>query len=261
MAKSNDTISKTLIVAFLLCIVCAVVVAGSAVALKPQQVKNKELDRRSNILLAAGLLEPNQVTADKVTELFKKVTVKAVDLRTGEFTDAVNTDSYNQMKAASDPDMSKVLKNDPAGIKRRENISLVYLIGNVDHPDKIILPVRGYGLWSTMYGFLALEGDANTVAGFGFYQQGETPGLGGEVDNPNWKALWPGKEIYADNSMDPEIHLVKGGVSPQTPNAENKVDALAGATLTSRGVTHLLQYWLGRDGFGPFLEKYRSEGA
>ena len=134
----------------------------------------------------------------------------------------------------------------------------VYLAKTEDGQiDKIILPVHGYGLWSTLYGFLALEADANTVAGLGFYSHAETPGLGGEVDNPKWKAQWPGKEVYKDG--EPIVELVKGGVSEQTPNADYKVDALSGATLTSRGVTNLLQFWLGEDGYGPYLKKFRQE--
>ncbi len=120
----------------------------------------------------------------------------------------------------------------------------------------MILPVRGYGLWSTLYGFLALESDGNTIAGLGFYEHGETPGLGGEVDNPRWKAQWPGKEVYEDG--DPVIRLIKGSVDPNAANAEHKVDGLAGATLTSKGVTNLLQFWLGERGFKPFLDNLKS---
>lgn len=260
--ENKDSISRTLLVAALLCVVCAVLVASAAVALKPYQVANQAFDKKSNILLAAGLLDPKDVTKARVEEEYKKVVVKAVDLSTGEFTDVVNVANYDPIKAAKLPDMSQSLKEDPAGLKRRENISLVYLVGSEEKPDKIILPIRGYGLWSTMYGFIALEGDANTVAGFGFYQQGETPGLGGEVDNPKWKTLWKGKKVYADSSdVAPKLSVIKGAVLPNTtPDAEYKVDGLAGATLTSRGVSNLVQYWLGENGFAKFLKKYQLSG-
>ena len=136
---------------------------------------------------------------------------------------------------------------------------MVYLIEKDGKYDKVILPVRGYGLWSTLYGFLALENDFNTVAGLGFYDHGETPGLGGEVDNPKWKAIWPGKEIYSDGDV--AIELVKGNVDSSTPNAENKVDALSGATLTSRGVSNLLRFWMGELGYKSFLSNLRSGEA
>ena len=125
--------------------------------------------------------------------------------------------------------------------------------------DKIILPVRGAGLWSTLYGFLALENDLNTVAGLGFYEHGETPGLGGEVDNPKWKALWPGKEVYDDGQV--AIELIKGSVDASTRNAENKVDGLSGATLTSRGVSNLVQFWMGDNGYKLFLKNLRAGEA
>ena len=70
--------------------------------------------------------------------------------------------------------------------------------------------MRGYGSWSTLYGFMAVKGDLDTVAGFGFYQHGETPGLGGEVDNPKWRGQWPGKELFDDNGK-LAVQIVKGG--------------------------------------------------
>ena len=84
-------------------------------------------------------------------------------------------------------------------------------------------------------------------------------GLGGEVDNPRWKALWPGKEIYQDGNV--AIDLVKGNVDESTPNASHKVDALSGATLTSRGIANLLQFWMGELGYQKFLENLRSGEA
>jgi len=111
-----------------------------------------------------------------------------------------------------------------------------------------------------MYGFMALESDYQTVVGFGFYDQGETPGLGGEVDNPSWKALWKGKEVYNDQG-EAVLGLAKGAVDKADPAAKFKVDGLSGATLTSRGVTNLVHYWLGNEGFGPFLANLRGEGA
>lgn len=135
----------------------------------------------------------------------------------------------------------------------------MYLVENSGAIEKIILPVRGYGLWSTLYGFVALESDANTVVGLGFYEHGETPGLGGEVDNPRWKAFWPGKQVYRDGEV--EIALAKGAVDPASTDAPWRVDGLSGATLTSRGVTNLVQFWLGEDGFQPFLANLKAGEA
>ena len=111
-----------------------------------------------------------------------------------------------------------------------------------------------------MHGFLALKNDANTVVGLGFYEHAETPGLGGEVDNPRWKAFWPGKKVYdLSASEEPLLKLVKGSVDNSRPDATYSVDGLAGATLTSRGVTNLIHYWMGAEGFQQYLKRLRGE--
>lgn len=256
--SSNDSISKTLIVAFSLSIVCAIFVSTAAVMLKPAQEINKALDRKRNILAAAGMLDEEL----GVEEQFSQVTTRLVDLRTGKFTDDQDPEQYDQRKAAKDPAESSALSDemDIANISRRENYSLVYVVeDNAGELDKIILPIHGYGLWSTLYGFVALEKDANTVAGLGFYEHGETPGLGGEVDNPRWKSVWPGKQVYRDGDV--AIGLIKGAVDPASANAPWQIDGLAGATLTARGVTNLVQFWLGENGFEPFLNNLKSGEA
>ena len=101
-------------------------------------------------------------------------------------------------------------------------------------------------------GFLVLEADANTVFGLQFYEHAETPGLGGEVDNPSWRAKWAGKLVYSTQGI-PNIEVVRGHVTSKGHSARHQVDGLAGATLTSRGVTNLLQYWLSEQGFGPIF--------
>lgn len=255
MAK--DTVQRTLIVALALCVVCSLVVSTAAVMLKPTQEANKTLDRKRNILAAAGLLKEGL----SVEEQFSQITTKVVDLRTGRFTEDVDAASYDQKKAAKDSSMSESLSasDDIAKVRRREHYSLVYLVENNGQTETIILPVRGYGLWSTLYGFLALENDGNTVAGLGFYEHGETPGLGGEVDNPRWKSQWPGKRIYKDG--DAAIALIKGTVNSANAQADYQIDGLAGATLTSTGITNLMQFWLGEMGFQPFLNNLKAGGA
>lgn len=260
MSANNDTISKTITVSVLLCVICSVVVSAAAVILKPKQVANKDLDRKTNILAAAGLLEAGK----SVDELFSKITTRVVDMETGKFTDAVDGTSFDIQKAAKDPELSVKLERtqDIASIKRQPKYMPVYLVeGANGELQKVILPVHGYGLWSTLYGFLALEGDLNTVVGLGFYSHAETPGLGGEVDNPAWKATWPGKKVYGEDLTDPQLRLIKGKVEGSTPEAEYKIDGLSGATLTSNGVTNLVQFWMGQDGYAPFLANLRAGGA
>lgn len=259
MSSKKESVARTLTVALLVCLVCSVVVSAAAVALKPVQTTNRLQDKQRNILQIAGLYDESR----SIEEQFSQITPRLVDLRTGEFSDAQDPLTFDQQKASKDPEMSQQLtgEQDIASIRRRADYSTVYVVENTDGSIKtLILPIHGYGLWSTLYGFMALESDLQTVVGLGFYQHAETPGLGGEVDNPNWKAQWQGKVVY-DESGDVDISVIKGSVDPNSPKAEHQVDGLAGATLTSRGVESLVRFWLGEDGFGPFLDHLRAGEA
>lgn len=251
---NNDSIQKTVTVAVLLCLVCSIVVSTAAVMLKPAQKANKELDFNRNILAAAGLLEEGV----SVPEQFKKVSTRLVDLDTGKFTTDIEADKYDQRKASKDPAFSTELSDeqDVAKIGRRVNVAKVYLVEKDGQLDRVILPIKGYGLWSTLYGFIALGADLNTVVGISFYEHGETPGLGGEVDNPKWKGQWTGKEVYgADGNV--AITIVKGTASGN----QYEIDGLSGATLTSRGVDNLVKFWMGKDGYANFLSQLKDGEA
>jgi Na+-transporting NADH:ubiquinone oxidoreductase subunit C len=254
MAFNKDSVSGTLTVAVLVCLICGVFVAAAAVGLRPVQDQNRVLDKRMNILQAAGLYEAGM----DVEAAFERIERRFVDLESGEYVDM--PDSYDQRKAAKSPDASTVLKGaeDIASIRRRPNVAEVYLsVDDSGEVQVIILPVSGYGLWSTLHGFVALQADVNTVTGLGFYEHAETPGLGGEVDNPRWKGLWPGKRLFNDNG-ELAIEVIKGTVDTNSANAVHQVDGLAGATLTTKGVDNLVQFWLGENGFGPYLARLRS---
>ncbi|TBW02092.1 Na(+)-translocating NADH-quinone reductase subunit C [Azotobacter chroococcum] len=262
MSNQKESTVRTLAVAIVVCLVCSVFVAGAAVALKSTQVENKELDKQRSILAIAGLGDAD-LSGKQVKALYKeRIVAKVVDLESGTFSDAQDVNTFDPLKAAKDPKLSDALpgEQDIASIKRRERLTTVYLVEKDGQLDTLILPVRGYGLWSTLYGFMALKGDLNTVVGMGFYQHAETPGLGGEVDNPKWKALWPGKTLF-DEDGKLAVDIVKGNVDSQSPKATHQVDGLAGATLTSNGVENLLRFWLGQKGFGPFIANLRNGGA
>jgi Na+-transporting NADH:ubiquinone oxidoreductase subunit C len=124
--------------------------------------------------------------------------------------------------------------------------------------SRVVLPVHGYGLWSTMYGFLALEADLDTVSGLRFFEHAETPGLGGEVDNPRWQAQWSGKRLF-DEAGEFALQVLKGRVPEGAPDAQHKVDGLSGATITTRGVDNLVRFWVGEQAYGPFLARLRQE--
>jgi Na+-transporting NADH:ubiquinone oxidoreductase subunit C len=262
MSSQKESTARTLIVALLVCLVCSVFVAGAAVALRPTQLENRQLDKQRSILAIAGLGEPGMSTNQVKTLYGERIVAKLVDLQTGKFSDESDPNSFDPLVAAKDPELSQALasEKDIASIKRRERYSVVYVVEQNGELDTLIVPVRGYGLWSTLYGFVAIQGDLNTVKGLGFYQHGETPGLGGEVDNPKWRSQWQGKKLFNEND-ELAIQIVKGGVDPQSPRADHQVDALAGATLTSNGVDNLLHFWLGENGFGPFIANLRAGEA
>jgi len=256
--RNNETIGKTLLVAVILCLVCSLVVSTAAVTLRPLQTANKVLDMKRNILLAAGLLEEGV----DVDFAFEQVQPRLVDLATGAYVEDADPARHDPRAAARDPDLSVAIPphEDLAGIRRRARYATVYLVEYSGGLRSVILPVYGAGLYSTLYGFIALAGDGNRVQGVRFYEHGETPGLGGEIDNPRWLAKWTGKQL-ADAKGQLRISVVKGGVAPDSPEARYQVDAISGATITSRGVSNLMRYWLGEQGFGPFLAKFRSQGA
>ena len=262
MSSQKESTARTLTVALLVCLVCSVFVAGAAVALRPTQLENRLLDKQRSILAIAGLGEAG-MSAKQVKSLYNdRIVAKLVNLETGEFSDEFDPKTFDPLQAAKDPALSKSLPGDEdiASIKRRERFSTVYMVENNGELETLIIPVRGYGLWSTLYGFMAVKGDLNTVAGFGFYQHGETPGLGGEVDNPKWRNQWPGKELFDDNGK-LAVQIIKGSVDPQSPKVDHQIDGLAGATLTSKGVDNLIQFWMGQGGFGPFIANLRAGEA
>jgi Na+-transporting NADH:ubiquinone oxidoreductase subunit C len=254
---ANESISKTLLVAALLCIVCSVLVSAVAVRLKPLQEENKALSTKKNILMAAGLMSEGT----DIERAFSRIDIKVVDLATGEYDDTIDPTRYDQRAAAKQPQSSVAIPRaeDLAGIGRRAEKALVYLVKENETIQTIILPIHGKGLWSTMYAFLALAPDGNTVKGYTFYEHGETPGLGGEVDNPRWRRQWEGKQLYREDGT-LAVAVVKGTVNPGGPDAIHQVDGLSGATLTTVGIHQLMQYWLGEHGFKPYLSRMQNQG-
>ncbi|WP_105903209.1 Na(+)-translocating NADH-quinone reductase subunit C [Vibrio gangliei] len=250
---NKDSIKGTLVTVIALSLVCSVVVSTAAVLLKPKQVANAKLDVQSNIVAVAGFDAKN---AQDVQTIYKEnIEPRLIDFNTGEFVEG-DASKYDMRAASKDPAQSTKLspEQDIAKILRRPNKGLVYLVKDGDNVKEVILPINGTGLWSMMYAFVAVQTDGNTVNGITYYEQGETPGLGGEVENPKWKSQFVGKKLFDENNK-PAIKIVKGG-APQ--GSEHGVDGLSGATLTSNGVQHQFDFWLGDMGYGPFLAKLRA---
>jgi len=258
-APDRDSLLYTLGFAAAVCLVCGVVVASAAVVLRPAQQRNQRIDRVRNVLEVAGLIEPGEELDDAAVEarFGEHIKARIVDLRSGEYNDAADATKYDQRRAAKDPASSTKAPENEARVQRVPRHGLVYHLMRDGEIVSLILPIQGYGLWSTMYGYLALERDAQTVAGITFYEHGETPGLGGEIENPRWRARWKGRRAIADDG-EVKLRVIKGQAgSPEEDPYQ--VDAIAGATITSRGVSNTLAFWLGPHAFGPYLEAYRKQ--
>ncbi|MEM9173653.1 MAG: Na(+)-translocating NADH-quinone reductase subunit C [Myxococcota bacterium] len=240
------------------CLVASLFVAGSAVGLRDRQEANKRLDVQKKVLTVAGLMDADAgLSADEVEALYtSSIQPKAIVLESGDLAPDVDVANYDQRKATTAPDTSIVAPENASKILRLPNEVVVFDIVQDGELKGLILPIEGYGLWGFLYGYLALEPDARTNRGITFYEHGETPGLGGEVDNPRWKALWPGRLAFDDRGK-PAI-AVKKGIAGSVEDDPYQVDGLSGATITSRGVTNLVRFWIGDDGFGPYLDQYRA---
>ena len=261
---ANDSVGKTFGVALGVCLVCSVLVSGAAVSLRPTQAVNKALDKKRNILMAAGLIKADEVVAGaQIEERYQKIKPLVVDLASGDYVDDIDPLAYDQRRAAKDPALSVAISpdKDPASVKRRALRASVYLVEQKGKIKKVILPVHGLGLWSTLYGFVALDAkDINTIRGLVYYEHAETPGLGGEIDNPSWKALWDGKQAFGEDGSI-RISVIKGKVASERPEAKYQVDGLSGATITARGVENMLHYWLSAEGFGPYIDRLKEQGG
>lgn len=259
MASNNDSIKKTLLVVITLSLVCSIIVSVAAVGLRDRQKQNALLDKQVKILEVAGI----DMGKGKVADLYAKyIEPKLLNFETGEFVDTtpegVTAANYDQRAASKVKGKSVKLSadEDKAQIGRRAKLGVIYLVKDGNKVGRVILPIHGKGLWSVMYAFVAVKTDGDTVDGIIYYEQGETPGLGGEVENPSWREKFVGKKLY-DEHHKPAIKIVKGGAAPESTH---QVDGLSGATLTSNGVQHQFDFWLGDMGYGPFLAKVRDGG-
>ena len=259
----SSSFKNTLLVAFSICFIASILVATAAVGLKPIQESNKKKDLLKNILIVGDIYEDNT----DVTKVYKeKISPEIINLETGEvlseekYDKIVNLDDFDILKVANSDKWGKPIPADKdiAKIKRMPKYMIIYRVMKEGNVEKYILPIYGKGLWSTMFAFISLNKDLHTIEGLSFYEHGETPGLGGEVDNPKWKKLWVGKQAY-DVNGNLKIRVIKRKVDPNSPDAKYEIDGLSGATLTTRGVNNLVRFWLGDDGYGPYIKKLHGE--
>ncbi len=257
-----DSIKHTIGVAFGVCLVCSVLVSTTSVTLKKVQDDNKKLDKMKNILIAGELY----TTAAEIEEVYNdKIEAEILELSSGlllpeeKYNQSLDAQSFDIRAVAEDPEYNRKIPADKdiAQIKYMPKYMAIYLAKEGNDVKKYILPIYGKGLWSTMYGFIALDTKLETIEGFTFYEHGETPGLGGEIDNPRWKKIWKGKKAF-DPTGKVKITVIKGLVNKTRPEAKYQVDGLSGATITTKGVDQLVKFWLGSEGYGPSIKKLRK---
>ncbi|NLN92026.1 MAG: Na(+)-translocating NADH-quinone reductase subunit C [Candidatus Hydrogenedens sp.] len=241
--------------AAVLCFICSILISAANVGLRERQEINKQLEKQKSVLLAASLIHPGEkANRSQIETLFSNIKSRVVDLSTGQILGDVDGDSFDE-----DNVEETAAPVNQAGIRTMPKQIRIYEVFDGDELSMFVLPIEGQGLWSTMYGFLAIDADTRTIRGLTYYDQAETPGLGGEVVNPKWTSLWPGRLAY-DDTWQPAIEVVKGAAG-SVEEAPYAVDGLSGATITSRGVTEMIRFWLGDEGYAPLLKQYREDGT
>ena len=258
---SKDSPLRALLTVLVTAVVCSFFVSASVVLLRPIQLNNKLLERSGNVLALTGLLPADgQVEDEALLDLFKGLDARVVNIDEAELDSEFDPYTFDGRKAATDPGLSVAVPSgeDIASLGRRSSYETVYLVWRDGELDRVVLPIRGAGMWSMLYGYISLESDFNTIAGVMFYEQNETPGLGDQIAKPHWQAKWVGKKLYEDTD-DVLFHVAEGPVAAGASGAAYQVDALTGATITANAVTALVQYWFGPHGYGPLLERLREQ--
>jgi Na+-transporting NADH:ubiquinone oxidoreductase subunit C len=262
---ADDGLKKTVWFAAAVSLVCAILVSSTVILLKKIEAKNRLQERMSQILTAGKIKIGNQ----DVGKLFKeRVTPITIELTTGRVVsgsqemDLPDLQKTSIKKLSQHPRWSLPVpkKQILAGIKRVPKYMIIYTVKKGEDDAFVILPIHGKGLWSTMYGYLALSAaDIRMVSSISFYEHGETPGLGGEIDNPSWQQTWQGKQAL-DFEGKVTLRVNKGRAAP---GSRFQIDGLSGATTTSLGVNDMIKFWLGSDGwqtgYGPYLKKLKEK--
>lgn len=214
----------TLGFASIVTICCAVLLSFTAYTLKPAQEKNLEVDAKKNVLKAVALLKDGEsYSQTEILDLYKSnIEEKFVDSN-GAFSQSGNK---------------------------------VYIAKNKGKIVSYCIPVMGKGLWSTIYGYLALEKDVNTIKGVTFYKHGETPGLGGEISEPWFMNNYKGKKIFDNNGELTSVTIMKGSVDNNDPKSVHQVDGISGSTLTCKGVNDFIKKDL--MSYKPFFNKMKG---
>lgn len=258
---NTDNPRTAFLVVVMVALVCSVLVSGAAIGLRPIQERNALIDRSRNIVALSGLVEPGEsLSGEEVLAALERMDTRVLNIESGEFEASMDPAEVDSRAAVLDPELSVAIppEQDLARLGRRPRYEIVYVVWNGDEVERVILPISGQGMWSTLYGFIALENDLNTIAAATFYEQAETAGLGDQITDPGWLAGWQGKALFGSDGRF-QFRISAGPVESGSAAAAHEVDAISGATVTGNSVTRLVEYWFGPHGYGPFLENLRNE--
>lgn len=252
LALPNESRTKTIAVAFSVSAVCAVVVSGAAVVLGPIQDANRAAEKAARMeAMLASMPEMAALIEEMGGDSLETI---VVDLKTADVAEGIDPDTFDADTAREDDDLTTLLTADQdiANIGRRPDLQPIQVLRQDGELRLVILPVVGSGYQSTIRANLALEGDLNTIAAFSVLEQGDTPGLGARIEEESWQALWPGT-LIAGPDGEIRIKVAQGGATN-----DFEVDGITGASRTGAGVTNMVRFWLGPDGYGPVLDKLES---
>lgn len=235
-----------------LTVILALLLAGVSQGLGPLQKKAQDLDTKKQILGAIpsekeglGDMEDEQILA-RYAEVISSVVADAQG----------NLVDVNAKGAPMVAEEVNIEKNYKKPIEDRDFPVFKY---SFNGEEAYILPVYGAGLWDAIWGFVAVNPDLKSVRGISFDHKGETPGLGARITSDDVQARYQGKSLYDDNGQYVAITMVKGEKTPEDRLGPNKVDGLAGATLTANGVNDMLLNYISY--YQKYFDKHVRGGA
>ncbi|QIR15574.1 Na(+)-translocating NADH-quinone reductase subunit C [Shewanella aestuarii] len=252
MAFKKDSVMGTMVFIISLSLVCSFMITGTAEILKERKLVKKRDEVQQFVLKAADIA----IDTDFREVFAARVQPKIVNIESGEFVEQENILDFDERMAAINPDTSRKPKKDTAKIKTRADIVRIFEV--FDESGKltsVVMPIYGKGLWSMIYGYLAVEPDLNTIKNIVFYEHGETPGIADFVTDPEWNALWQGKKLF-DEQGKIAIKVVKGGAKAGDIHG---IDGVSGATRTGLGIQKAVEFWFGVEGYQTFLNRFAAE--
>ena len=257
---NRDSPKNALLAVLVTALVCSSLVSAAVVLLRPIQLNNQLLEQSRNIMQLTGLLTAGvELGDDEMLGLYKSVDRRIVNISDAVFDEAIDPNTFNKRQAVNDPELGVQIPAgmDLASLGRRSRFAPVYIVWNDGELERVILPVRGAGMWSMLYGYIALESDLNTIAGMTFYEQNETPGLGDQITHAHWLEQWKGRRVY-DEQGELRFRVSEGVVAAGSATSGFEVDAMSGATVTGNAVTGMMHYWFGPHGYQELLAQLRE---